>query len=172
LPPRDPRDPREPGGAPHPRGEFVPVVEPPRPDPIPNFRQSKFSSLAPDKTTAKWIGIGTGIVTILGACSATSVKIYQEIKLGEVTELRQEMKVSLEKLQKQVDAIEARQGKHLEACDSFRKAEGAAWRMNPKGEVIFRGVNQDAYRVWSESLDPPAWRISEDVKPLPEMPSK
>jgi len=148
------------------------VVEPPKPAPIPDFRRSKFSSLAPDKTTAKWIGIGTGIVTILGACSATSVKIYQEIKLGEVKELREDMTLELEQLRTQVKAIEARQGEHLEACESFRKAEGAAWRANPKGEVVLRGVNQDAMRLWSESMEPPVWRVSEDVKPLPKMPGK
>lgn len=144
----------------------VPVVPPQ--DPIPNFGQSswpKFSS-----TTKKWLTIGSIVLGMLGACATTVGKVYQDLNKPPPPSSDTAWRKELEDLEAHLKRIEERQNKHIEACQTFRNAVGAAWRTHPQGEVIIRGVNQDAYRLWSESLNPPVHRVSDEVKPLPDVP--
>lgn len=130
--------------------------------PTPNFKPSIMPRV--DRTTAKWISIGMGVVSIIGACTVTAGQVIKELKQPQEIEA---VKTELGALKVDMKQLQDLQKEHLESDETFRVVVGAAWRKNPMGEVILRGVNQDSARVWQESMDPPAWRVSEEVKPLP-----
>lgn len=135
--------------------------------PVPNFRPSMFARVG-DNRIAKIVAVCTGAISVMGACTAAVVQVSDVIssRTAETTALRAEVK----SLRAKVSKLEAKQNSHLKSDDSFRAAMGAAWRRNPQGEVIFRGVDQDSARVLSENMgdkEPPVWRVEQEVIALP-----
>jgi hypothetical protein len=156
LPPR--KDPRV--DSPEP---FPAVI--PGPDPVPSFRPSRMPHV--DKSIAKWIAIATGAITVIGACTATVGKVWQELKPR--TDAIEALRSDADALRARIDALEDIQTQHLQACQSFREASASAWRSHPNGEVRFRGVD-GSIRLDSKSVSPPVSEVAMPVAPLPKAP--